>query len=110
MGNIELFIISYHISALTDSFLASQVFVFFAAGFETSSTTMSHILYELALNHKIQDKLREEINEEYKKHGSNLTYENIKNMPYLTKVFKGTSFEKEFTQIILLLRVAIQFI
>jgi len=76
--------------------LASQAFVFFAAGFETSSTTMSHALYELALNHTIQDKLREEINEEYKKHGSNLTYEDVKNMSYLDKVFKGTLFEKEF--------------
>jgi cytochrome P450 family 6 len=80
---------------LTDSFLASQAFVFFAAGFETSSTTMSNMLYELALNHNIQDKLREEINEKYKKHDSNLTYENIKNMSYLDKVFKGTLFEKE---------------
>jgi len=53
------------------------------------------MLYELALNHNIQDKLREEINEKYKKHDSNLTYENIKNMSYLDKVFKGTLFEKE---------------
>jgi cytochrome P450 family 6 len=75
--------------------LASQAFVFFIAGFETSSTTMSHTLYELALNHNIQDKLREEINEEYKKHGSNLTYEDVKKMSYLDKVFKGRLFGKE---------------
>jgi len=34
MENIELFIISFHISALTESLLVSQAFVFFAAGFE----------------------------------------------------------------------------
>ncbi|XP_072756845.1 cytochrome P450 6A1-like [Anoplolepis gracilipes] len=75
---------------LTDSLIASQAFVFFAAGFETSSMTMSHALYELALNQQIQDKLRKEIDEEYTKHGSNLTYENVKNMNYLDKVFKET--------------------
>ncbi|CAL1677684.1 unnamed protein product [Lasius platythorax] len=75
---------------LTDSLIASQAFVFFLAGFETSSTTMSHALYELALNQEIQDKLRKEIDEEYTKHGSNLIYENIKKMNYLDKVFKET--------------------
>ncbi|XP_072756970.1 uncharacterized protein [Anoplolepis gracilipes] len=75
---------------LTENLIASQAFVFFLAGFETSSTTISHALYELALNPQIQDKLREEIDEEYTKHGSNLTYENVKNMNYLDKVFKET--------------------
>ncbi|XP_070162794.1 cytochrome P450 6a2-like [Polyergus mexicanus] len=75
---------------MTESLIASQAFVFFLAGFETSSTTMSNTLYELALNQEIQDKLREEIDEEYSKHGSNLTYENIKKMNYLDKVFKET--------------------
>ncbi|XP_012231820.1 probable cytochrome P450 6a14 [Linepithema humile] len=80
VGNIEL----------TDGLLASQAFVFFLAGFETSSTTMSNALYELALNFQIQDKLREEINQQYAKHGNNLIYENIKDMTYLDKIFKET--------------------
>ncbi|XP_032669229.1 cytochrome P450 6A1-like [Odontomachus brunneus] len=75
---------------LTDSIIASQAFVFFIAGFETSSTTMSHALYELAQNHKIQDRLREEINLMYTKNGDTLTYDNIKEMDYLDKVFKET--------------------
>ncbi|EFN78989.1 Cytochrome P450 6a2 [Harpegnathos saltator] len=75
---------------LTDSVIASQAFVFFLAGFETSSTTMSHALYELAQNHKIQDKLREEINHKYAKNDGILTYNNIKEMDYLDKVFKET--------------------
>ncbi|XP_014481247.1 PREDICTED: cytochrome P450 6A1-like [Dinoponera quadriceps] len=75
---------------LTDSVIASQAFVFFLAGFETSSATMSHALYELAQNHTIQDKLREEINHEYAKNGDSLSYDNIKGMPYLDKVFKET--------------------
>jgi len=39
--------------------------------------------------------VREEINKEYTKRGGNLTYENIKELNYLDKVFKGTSFEKK---------------
>jgi len=80
----------YHISEMTENIIAAQAFIFFAAGFETSSTTMSNALYELALNQQIQDKLCEEINQEYTKHGSNLSYENVKEMNYLDKVFKGT--------------------
>jgi len=80
---------------MTDGLITSQAFVFFVAGFETSSMTMSHALYELALNQQIQDMLREEIDQEYIKHGNNLTYERIKKMNYLDKVFKGTSFKKK---------------
>jgi len=75
---------------LTDGLIASQAFVFFIAGFETSSTTISHALYELALNQKIQDKLREEIDEIYSKCDKDLTIENVKGMDYLDKVFKET--------------------
>ncbi|XP_054006351.1 probable cytochrome P450 6a14 [Hylaeus anthracinus] len=75
---------------LTDSFLASQAFVFFAAGFETSSSGISHTLYELARNHDVQDKLRQEIKEMYAKTGGEMKYEHIKGMKYLDKVFKET--------------------
>nr|XP_012223626.1 PREDICTED: probable cytochrome P450 6a14 [Linepithema humile] len=75
---------------LTDSLLAAQAFLFFVTGFEGSSTTMSFALYELALNQKIQDKLHEEIDEEYTKHGSDLIYDNINKMTYLDKVYKET--------------------
>lgn len=75
---------------LTDGLLAAQAFVFFAAGFETSSTTIGNTLYEMALNQEIQDKLREEIWEyEEKNHGEWL-YETIKQMKYLDKVFNET--------------------
>lgn len=75
---------------LTDTFLTSQAFVFFVAGFETSSTTIAHCLYELAQNHDVQDKLREEIVKNDVTFGKLLTYEKIKAMKYLDKVFKET--------------------
>ncbi|CAK9815687.1 Cytochrome P450 6a2 [Anthophora plagiata] len=75
---------------LTDSLLTAQAFVFFIAGFETSSSTMSNALYELARNQEVQSKLRKEIRECCGKHNGNLKYEDIKGMEYLDKVFKET--------------------
>jgi len=46
---------------LTLEQMAAQAFVFFVAGFETSSSTMSYCLYELALQPEIQIRVRDEI-------------------------------------------------
>lgn len=75
---------------LTDTLLAAQAYVFFAAGFETSSTTIANALYELALNQDMQDKLREEIEEFDAKNNGEWRYEAVKKMTYLDKVFKET--------------------
>ncbi|KAK1122067.1 hypothetical protein K0M31_009910 [Melipona bicolor] len=75
---------------LTDSLLVAQVFGFFVAGFETSSTTMTNAHYELALNPNIQDKLRQKINEYFAKHNGEFKYENMKEMKYFDKVYKET--------------------
>lgn len=45
--------------------MAAQVFVFFLGGFDISSSTLSFILYELALQQEIQDKLGKEIRKAY---------------------------------------------
>lgn len=50
---------------------------------------MSNALFELALNPSMQVKLRNEIKEEVKKNNGKLTYESIKDMKYLDKIFKG---------------------
>lgn len=65
------------------------MFVFFAAGFETSSSTMSHAMYELAQNQSIQEKVREEIKEVINSTGGIISYDCIKNMNYLEKIFQG---------------------
>jgi len=75
---------------VTDTFIASQAFVFFAAGFETSSTTMAHAMYELAQNHKIQERLRDEIKQVLSDSNGTILYDDIKKMTYLEQVFRGS--------------------
>ncbi|KAL2728642.1 putative cytochrome P450 6a17 [Vespula squamosa] len=75
---------------LTDSLCAAQAFVFFGAGSETSSLTMTYTLYELAQNHNIQDKLRKEVNEEYEKNNGILMFESVRALKYLQAVVKET--------------------
>nr|XP_024218643.1 cytochrome P450 6a2-like [Halyomorpha halys] len=69
--------------------LTAQCFVFFLAGFETSSSVQSYCLYELALNPDVQRKLREEIHSTISKHGG-ITYQAIKEMEYLDMVVSET--------------------
>jgi cytochrome P450 family 6 len=75
--------------ALTINELAAQVFVFFAAGYETSSTTMTFTLFELSQNHNLQDKLRQEINSVLAKHNNQITYDAIMEMTYMDQVING---------------------
>ncbi|XP_025263019.1 probable cytochrome P450 6a14 [Camponotus floridanus] len=77
------------INRLTVSEAVAQAFVFFAAGFETSSTTATFCLYELAQHQHLQDKLRNEIDEILKNHGE-LTYNVVNEMTYLHKVINET--------------------
>nr|CAD7457129.1 unnamed protein product [Timema tahoe] len=75
---------------LTDKVLAAQAFVFFLAGFETSSTAMSFCMYELALNQDIQDQLRVEVDDALQAHGDVMTYEAVQDMHYLDRIISET--------------------
>ncbi|KAF7281450.1 hypothetical protein GWI33_004775 [Rhynchophorus ferrugineus] len=75
---------------LTDDELIAQCFVFFLAGFETSSTTITFTLLELGLNQDIQDKLRAEINDVLDQHDGRITYEAMMEMKYLDMVINET--------------------
>ncbi|XP_055680723.1 probable cytochrome P450 6d5 [Lutzomyia longipalpis] len=63
--------------------LAAQAHVFFLAGFETSSTTMSFCFYELAKNLNVQEKVQREIDEVTKKYDGKITYDSLMEMKYL---------------------------
>ncbi|KAI4459292.1 cytochrome p450 [Holotrichia oblita] len=75
---------------LTLNEIAAQAFVFFLAGFETSSTTMTFCLHELAFNQEIQDKLRKEVRDTYQKTDGQLNYDAIMGMKYMDMVLEET--------------------
>ena len=70
--------------------LVGQAAAFFTGGFETSSTTMSFTLYELALNQDIQRTLRKEILDALQESGGKITYEMLTTLPYLDMVVSET--------------------
>ena len=58
------------------------------AGYDTTGTTMSYILYELALNQDCQETLFEEINTA--KNSNNPEYDTLQSLPYLDMVIHET--------------------
>ncbi|XP_049874738.1 cytochrome P450 6B2-like [Pectinophora gossypiella] len=72
---------------ISDLLIIAQVFVFFGAGFETSSTASSYTLHQLAFNPDCQEKAQEEIDRVLAKYGNKLTYEAINDLKYLEMCF-----------------------
>lgn len=68
---------------LTYEEMAAQVWVFLLAGLETSSTTISFCLYELAKNQDIQQKVHEEIDQVFKKYNNEINYDSLQELKYL---------------------------
>ncbi|KAK9696322.1 Cytochrome P450 [Popillia japonica] len=74
-------------NAFTFDEIAAQAFVFFLAGFETSSSTMTFAFYEMAKDQEVQDKVREEIRRVVAKYDGKITYDGIMEMTYMSQVF-----------------------
>lgn len=74
---------------LSDDDITAQALLFFIAGFDTVSTAVCHMFYELALNEDIQLKLCEEIDATFKNNQGNITYEVVRKMKYLDMVLSG---------------------
>ncbi|XP_021193424.3 cytochrome P450 9e2 [Helicoverpa armigera] len=70
----------------TDSDLVAQAALFLFAGFETASTSMSFLLYELAVNPDVQDRLLQEIREYDERNRGKIDYNVIQSMTYLDMV------------------------
>lgn len=68
---------------------AAQSLVFFLAGFETSSTTMSFALYELAKSPECQRRVQTEIDEVMARNGGELTYDSLGELRYLDWCIDG---------------------
>lgn len=74
---------------LTMEELAAQAYVFYTAGFETTSSAMSFCLFEIARNAEIQEKVHNEIDEVLAKYDGQLTYDAINDLKYLDACLDG---------------------
>ncbi|PZC84161.1 hypothetical protein B5X24_HaOG200083 [Helicoverpa armigera] len=72
---------------MDDLLMTAQAFVFFGAGFETSSTASSYTLHQLAFHPEYQKKVQQEIDTVLAKHNNKLTYDAVKEMHYLEMAF-----------------------
>ena len=69
----------------------AQAFIFFFGGSDTSSTTISFTLTELAFKLDIQEKLRQEVLEKTKDTNGEITYEVLHEMTFLNQVVNGNN-------------------
>ncbi|KAK5637804.1 hypothetical protein RI129_000013, partial [Pyrocoelia pectoralis] len=76
--------------SLTVEQMAAQAFVFFGAGYETTSTVTTLCLYELAKNEDIQNKVREEIESVLRKYDGQISYDSLIDMKYMHQVIQET--------------------
>nr|AZR39445.1 cytochrome P450 [Agasicles hygrophila] len=79
-----------HHRALTNLDITAQALIFFFAGFDSVSSVMGFMAYELAVNPDIQNRLREEILETAEECKEELTYDVILKMKYLDMVLSET--------------------
>lgn len=70
-----------------DNELLAQCFIFFIAGFDSGSTVLATITYELALNQDVQEKLYNEILQMNNTlDGKRITYDTLSKLKYLDQV------------------------
>lgn len=70
--------------------LTAQAAMFFRAGSEKASTTMSFCLNELALQPDLQSELRAEVEAAQEEHDGKLTYEVVLGLELMDRVVSGT--------------------
>nr|XP_012224505.1 PREDICTED: cytochrome P450 6k1-like [Linepithema humile]XP_012224506.1 PREDICTED: cytochrome P450 6k1-like [Linepithema humile]XP_012224507.1 PREDICTED: cytochrome P450 6k1-like [Linepithema humile] len=66
--------------------LVAQAAIFFTGGFESSTTTITFTLYELAVYPEIQDRVRKEIFDALERSDGKITYDMIMSLSYLDMV------------------------
>uniref|UniRef100_A0A8B9KKR0 Cytochrome P450 3A n=1 Tax=Astyanax mexicanus TaxID=7994 RepID=A0A8B9KKR0_ASTMX len=73
------------VKGLTDHEILSQSFIFILGGYETTSTTLTFLLYNLATNRDSLDKLVEEIDKTFPRNAP-VTYDALMKLEYLEMV------------------------
>ncbi|KAH9511637.1 Cytochrome P450 3A4 [Dermatophagoides farinae] len=74
---------------LSEEEIVAQSFIFFIAGYETTASTLTFALYELATNPDIQNRLYEEV-KAIVDNGEPLDYDHVMKLPYLDAIIAET--------------------
>ncbi|CAN7997123.1 unnamed protein product [Ixodes pacificus] len=81
---------SFVTKSLTEDEALAQCVLFIAAGLETTSTTIAFAVYQLAVCPGIQDRLRQEIDDCFAKHGPEPSLDAVSKLKYLHCVVSET--------------------
>lgn len=90
VGYLQIIKIVATVTGVNKRNVAAQCLVFYAAGFETSSFTISSCLHAAAYHPEIQRKVQTEIDNVLARHDGLITYESLQEMTYLDSVIAGT--------------------
>ncbi|XP_058056469.1 probable cytochrome P450 9f2 [Anopheles bellator] len=78
-------------AALTEVEMVAQCLIFFVAGFDTTATCLTFLVYELAIAPDLQDRLYEEILRTHEAlDGQSLTYDALQRMRFMDMVVSET--------------------
>uniref|UniRef100_A0A182LXM8 Cytochrome P450 n=1 Tax=Anopheles culicifacies TaxID=139723 RepID=A0A182LXM8_9DIPT len=76
--------------SLSDAQCAANVFLFYAAGADTSTGAITFTLHELTHNRDAMEKVQREIDEMMERHNGKITYDSINELKYLDMCIKET--------------------
>lgn len=76
--------------SMTIEQIAGQVFIFYIAGNETSSSTIAYTLYELTQNEDLMKRAQDDIKSTLEKHNGKVTYESVMDMKFIDLCVKET--------------------
>ncbi|CAH0714941.1 unnamed protein product, partial [Brenthis ino] len=75
---------------IDDTLLIGLCTLIFSAGYETTSSTTSYLLFELSKNQEAQTRVIEEVDDYFRRHDGKIEYECINEMPYLQACIEET--------------------
>lgn len=70
--------------------IAGQVFLFYIAGNETSTSTIGYTLYELSQDVNLMLRAQQDVERTLEKHNGQLTYEAVNDMQFIDLCVKET--------------------